>query len=128
VRDILFIAVAGALGALSRYGLSGVAQKINSIGFPIGTLFVNIIGSFLIGFVMQLGLSTDIIPRSIRVILTVGFLGAFTTFSTFSYETVKLLEDGAWILGIGNIAVNVIFGIIAVALGILLGRFMTGGI
>lgn len=96
-------------------------------GFPLGTLLVNILGSVFIGFIMQVGLNTDIIPRSLRVILTVGFLGAFSTFPTFTYETVKYLEDGVWLSGAINITANVCLGILAILLGMQLGRINYGG-
>lgn len=126
MRAALFIAVAGALGTLSRYGLSAAAQRITGDGFPLGTLLVNILGSALIGLVMQMGLNTDIIPRSLRVILTIGFLGAFTTFSAFAYETIKYLEEGAWLSGITNIGANVGLSVLALFLGMLLGRTIYG--
>ncbi len=127
MQNILFIALAGALGALCRYGLSGAVQRVAGGGFPFGTLLVNILGSALIGFIMQIGLSTDIIPRSLRIIVTIGFLGAFTTFSTFSYETVKFLEDGAWMPGILNIIANIGLCLLSTLLGMLLGRITLGG-
>ncbi len=127
MREILFLSLAGALGALCRYGLSGAVQKMAGIGFPVGTLIVNVVGSALIGYIMQIGLNTDIIPRSLRVIMTIGFLGAFTTFSTFSYETVKFMEEGAWLSGILNIIVNVGLCLMATILGMLIGRITTGG-
>lgn len=127
MRDILFIALAGALGALSRYGLSGLSQRIAGTGFPYGTLFINITGSLLIGYIMQVALNSDIIPNSLRVIITIGFLGAFTTFSTFSYETVKFLEEGYWLLSAVNIVANVGLSILATLLGMLLGRITLGG-
>ncbi len=127
MREVLLLAVAGALGTLSRYGLSGIAQRITGFGFPVGTLLVNIIGSVFIGFIMQISLNTDIIPRSYRLILTVGFLGAFTTFSTFTYETVRYLEDGAWLFGMLNIAANMGLGILGILLGMFLGRIIYGG-
>ena len=128
MKDVLFVALAGALGTLSRYGLSGAAQKINGTSFPYGTLVINVLGCLLIGFIMQIGLNTDIIPRSLRVIMTLGFLGAFTTFSTFSYETVTLLQDGAWLQACLNIAANVGLGLIAVLLGMFAGRILIGGV
>jgi fluoride exporter len=127
LRDILFLALAGALGALSRYGLSGLSQRILGTGFPYGTLIINVLGSLLIGYIMQLGLNSDIIPRSLRVIITIGFLGAFTTFSTFSYETVKFLEEGSWFLSIINIVANVGLSILATLLGMFFGRITLGG-
>ena len=128
MREVLFLALAGALGTLSRYGLSGLAQRITGGEFPFGTLVVNIAGSVVIGFVMQVGLNTDIIPRSLRVIMTVGFLGAFTTFSTFAYESTRLLQDGAWLSALANISLNLILGIFAILTGMLLGRLTYGGV
>ena len=80
---ILFIAIAGALGALSRYGISSFVSDQLGEKFALGTLAVNVIGCFLIGFVMHIALSTDIISEEMRMAITVGFLGALTTFSTF---------------------------------------------
>jgi CrcB protein len=128
LSDILFLAFAGALGALSRYGLGGLAQRVAGTGFPYGTLLVNILGSLIIGYIMQVSLNSDIIPRSLRVIVTVGFLGAFTTFSTFSYETARFLEDGAWLSCFINIAANVGLSILATLAGMLLGRITLGGV
>ena len=128
MRQLLFLAVAGALGTLSRYALSGLTQRITGAGFPWGTLVINILGCLIIGYVMQMALTTDIIPASVRVVVTIGFLGAFTTFSTFSYETVKFLEDGALVSAILNITSNVGLGLIATFFGMLLGRITLGGV
>ncbi|AII60013.1 MAG: fluoride efflux transporter CrcB [Dehalococcoides mccartyi] len=127
MREILYIAVAGGLGALGRYSISGLAQRVFGDAFPYGTLVVNILGSFLLGFVMQASMNTDLFPRNLRLAVTIGFLGAFTTFSTFSYETLGYIEDGAWLTAGLNILTNVVPGIIAVFLGILLGRTLFGG-
>jgi fluoride exporter len=126
LSEVLFLALAGALGTLSRYGLSGLVQRISN-DFPFGTLAVNVLGSLLIGFIMQIGLSTDLVPRSLRIIITIGFLGAFTTFSTFSYETIKYIEDSSWLLAALNIIANVTLSILAAFLGIILGRLTFGG-
>lgn len=127
MREVLFLAIAGALGTLSRYGLSGMAHRISGVGFPFGTLLVNVLGSILVGFIMQMGLNTDLVPRSLRMIVTVGFLGAFTTFSTFSYETAKYLEGGAWLSGVINITANLGLSILAALVGIILARMVYGG-
>ncbi|HXX59321.1 MAG TPA: fluoride efflux transporter CrcB [Dehalococcoidales bacterium] len=127
MKQILFLAVAGALGTLSRYGLGGLAQKI-SVNFPYGTLIINLLGCLIIGFIMQVALNTDLIPSNLRVVITIGFLGAFTTFSTFSYETIKFMEDGAFVAAILNITSNVGLGLLATFFGILLGRITLGGI
>ena len=125
--QILYLAIAGALGAVSRFLLSGAAYRLLGSGFPYGTLCVNIIGSFLIGLVMQIGLNTDIIPQSLRTVITVGFLGAFTTFSTFSFETLNYIQDGVWGMALLNIAVNVIVCLLAVFAGIIIGKLAFGG-
>jgi fluoride exporter len=127
LREILLLAIAGGLGTVSRYGLSVAAQRITGFGFPFGTLFVNVLGSVIIGYTMQVGLNSDIIPRSLRVIVTVGFLGAFTTFSAFTYETARYLENGAWLSGAINITANVVQSILATILGMFLGRMTYGG-
>ncbi|MFC1925494.1 fluoride efflux transporter CrcB [Chloroflexota bacterium] len=127
MRDFIFIAVAGGLGALGRYHMGGLAHRLLGEGFPYGTLAVNVTGSFLIGLVMEASLSTDLIPPAWRLAVTVGLLGAFTTFSTFSYETLGYLEDGAWIRAGLNVLANVLPAMIAVFLGVLLGRTMFGG-
>jgi len=128
VRYLLFLAIAGALGTLCRYGLGGLAQRIVGTDFPWGTLFINILGCLIIGFVMQVALNSNVIPAASRIMVTIGFLGAFTTFSTFSYETVKFLEDGAWVSATLNIASNVGLGLIATFLGMLLGKITLGGV
>ena len=128
MRTILWLAMAGAAGTLSRYGLGGLAQRVTGAGFPYGTLAINVLGCLAIGYVMQIALNADIIPASTRVIVTIGFLGAFTTFSTFSYETVRLFEDGARVSAILNLVMNVGLGLTATVLGILLGRITLRGV
>lgn len=125
--DIIYIAVAGSLGAISRYEMAGLAHRWMGTGFPYGTLAVNVIGSFVIGLVMQISLSTDLIPPAWRLAMTVGFLGAFTTFSAFSYETLGYLEDGAWLTAGVNILANVLLSVLAAFLGVSLARAIFGG-
>lgn len=127
MRDIIFITVAGGLGALGRYHIGSLAHRLIGEGFPCGTLTVNVVGSFLIGLTMQASLSTDMVPPAWRLAVTVGFLGAFTTFSTFSYETFGYIEDGDWSMAGVNILANVFLAIIAVSLGVLLSRALFGG-
>ena len=127
MREVIYIVVAGGLGAAARYYMTGLAQRLLGDGFPYGTLSVNIIGSFLIGFVMHISLSTELISPNLRMALTLGFLGAFTTFSTFSYETLGYLEDGAWLAGGLNVLANVVPCIFAAFIGVALGRAILGG-
>lgn len=128
MRDIIYIAIAGSFGALGRYYMTDLAHRLLGGGYPYGTLAVNIVGSFLIGLIIQTGISTDLISPAWRLALTVGFLGAFTTFSTFSYETLSYLEDGTWSMAGVNIVANVLLAMIAVFFGVLLGRTLFGGV
>ena len=93
---ITLLIVFGAIGTLARYGLQGIVQERAGSTFPYGTLVVNLVGCFLLGGVAQYGLTHLTIPPEWRIGITVGFFGAFTTFSTFSWETVRLLQDGEW--------------------------------
>ena len=127
MREIIYIAVAGGLGAIGRYYITSLTQKMLGYGFPYGTLVVNVLGSFLLGLIVQTGMSTDLLPRSLRLAMAFGFLGAFTTFSTFSYETLVYIEDGAWAMAGVNILTNVLPAIVAVFSGMLLGRTIFGG-
>lgn len=123
MRLIVMIAIAGAVGALSRYGISTAMSKaFASNDFPFGTLTVNVIGCFIIGLVMHIGLNSDIISDNWRIIITAGFLGALTTFSSFSYETVTLFEKAQYLLAVSNIAVNMVLGLLATIAGIAIAK------
>lgn len=91
---VLYIALGGIAGTLSRYGLEGWIQARTTSSFPLGTLTVNLTGSLLLGFVLRLATGAVLISPDLRAGLTIGFCGAFTTMSTFSYESVTLLNDG----------------------------------
>lgn len=113
---LLYIALGGAAGALARYGLGGWVQDRAGFGFPWGTLVVNVLGCLLIGFAMRYLEAVRLAPE-VRALTAVGILGAFTTFSTFSYETVALIEDGAWGRAAGYALGSLILGIAAVWVG-----------
>lgn len=120
--QVLYVGVFGALGCVSRYLVSGWLYNLFGRTLPYGTLGVNLIGSFLLGVLMEGNLRSTLIGPELRVGLTIGFMGGFTTFSTFSYETVRLLEEGSLVAAGANILLNVIVCILAAALGILLVR------
>ena len=101
------IAVCCAGGGLARYYLSGWVYTLMGRGFPYGTLVVNIIGAFFIGLLMELSLRSTVMSDTLRIGLTVGFLGGLTTFSTFSYETFQLLEDGQFTVACANMLASV---------------------
>ena len=107
----------GALGTLARYGMQGLVQHRTNSDFPSGTLAVNLVGCFLLGGIAQYGLTHLSIPPEWRIGITVGFFGAFTTFSTFSWEAVQLLQDGEWGRAATYVLTSVIGGLLAVVLG-----------
>jgi len=125
---LAIIAVFGAVGAVARYSTSGWFYQKLGESFPYGTLAVNLIGCFVLGAVAQLNQTTELIPPSLRPGVTIGMLGAFTTFSTFGYDTLELLQAGQWRSGLLNIIVSVGGGLIAVWLGIALARQVYGGV
>jgi len=122
LTQALMMAAAGALGALARYGVGLLVMRVFSTRFPLGTLIVNIFGCLLIGLVLQMAAGNELISRTARLTIVVGFLGAFTTFSAFGYETFRHLELGSWGMALGNVAANVILGLGAVWLGMVTGR------
>jgi CrcB protein len=123
----LIVALGSGIGGLFRYYISDLIQKNSASLFPIGTLTVNIIGSFIIGFVIFYLDSLKLISSEMRLFLTVGLCGGLTTFSTFSYETVKLFQDSEFLLAGANILLNVILTLIAVYLAYILSKLIIGG-
>lgn len=120
---LLYIALGGAAGSLARYGLGGWVQNRAGFGFPWGTLVVNVLGCLLIGVSLRYLEAVPLAPE-MRALIGVGVLGAFTTFSTFSYETVTLLEDGAWTRAAGYAGGSLVLGIVAVYVGIAISGFV----
>jgi len=118
IFSIIFVALGGALGSVFRYLLGTWAQTVSkSIDFPYGTLAVNLIGCFVIGFLAQLAEARGVFNSESRAFVFVGILGGFTTFSSFGNETVNLLRDGGTWNALANVGANVIFGLILVWLG-----------
>ena len=113
------IAIFCAGGGLTRYYLSGWVYSQLGRAFPYGTLVVNVIGAYFIGLIMELGLRGALIPANLRIGLTIGFLGGLTTFSTFSYETFTLLEDGQFLPAFTNILASVLVCLLFTWLGII---------
>ena len=114
---IALLIVFGIAGTLARYGLQGFVQQRTGSTFPSGTLVVNLSGCFFLGVIGQYALTHLTIPADWRVGITVGFFGAFTTFSTFSYETVRMLDDGDWTRAAIYLLSSVLGGLIAVFAG-----------
>ena len=126
VANLLYIALGGAVGAVSRYLVSGWVMHSTGRVFPFGTLCVNVIGCFLLGFIAHIAQVTSWIPKPVFSAITVGFLGALTTFSAFGMETLDQLNKGAWSGALANIAANVLIGLAAVWAGVMLGRAVAG--
>lgn len=114
---LLYIALGGASGAVARYSLGGWIQARFDVDFPVGTLVINVIGSLLIGFFLHY-IEVTQLSSEVRALISIGLLGAFTTFSAFSYEVVALIETGAWNRAIGYAGGSLLLGIAAVYSGI----------
>ena len=112
----LAVALGGAAGALARYWVSGWVQELSAGTFPWGTLTVNVVGSFILGFLL-VWLQASLASSELRALLTIGVLGSFTTFSTFSWETAALLQDGEWTRAGFYVAGSLLVGLLAVILG-----------
>ncbi len=122
MRTVVGIAIAGALGALARYGLEGAVSRRSPGAFPVGTFVVNVTGAFVLGFVFTLMTERLETAPWLRSTVTIGFLGAYTTFSTLAFESYRLGEDGAWALAAANVLGSMAAGLSAVYLGIVAGR------
>ena len=122
MRTVVAIAVAGAAGALARYGLEGLVARRSTGAFPWGTLSVNVSGAFVLGFLFTITTEQLTTAPWLRAAVTIGFLGAYTTFSTLSLETYRLLEDGALALAAANALGSLAAGLAAVYLGVVAGR------
>ena len=122
MKALIFIAMGGAFGAVLRYGASLGVYSLLGRGFPYGTMFVNVSGSLLMGLLSVIMLERFNIDPEWRAAVLVGVLGSFTTFSTFSIETLNLLEQGDVIRATANIVLSVLVCLAAVWFGVLLGR------
>ena len=126
-RDLLLVASGGAVGSVLRYAATGFAQRLYATGsgaavsFPVGTLFVNITGSFLIGLLMGLTESRALLGAEARLLLVTGFLGGYTTFSAFSLEALVLFRAGQPGTALGSVLLQVILGIAAAFAGFTAG-------
>ncbi len=122
IKELAWIAGAGAVGTLSRFAIAAMVQNFSGSKFPWGTLTVNVVGCFLFGLVFILAEERNIIPAQVKVIVLTGFMGAFTTFSTFGFETTAFIHAGNWGYAVLNILGQNLAGIVAVTMGIFLGR------
>lgn len=121
LSQYLAIALGGAIGASLRFAVSEWMLHLFGRAFPFGTLLVNILGSFVLGLLYGLLLSEQLAPNPWRIFIGIGVLGAFTTFSTFSMDTVLLLQQGAWLKACANVLLNLVLCLTLAWLGLKLG-------
>ena len=122
---VMMIAAAGGLGAIARYGLGGLVQNLTGATFPWGTLAVNVLGCLAFGIIWGAVVEERwTCSVETRTVILVGFMGAFTTFSTFAAETGERISDGQWLLALSNVALQNIVGIAAFLLGWTISRLV----
>jgi CrcB protein len=122
VNDIFIISLGAIVGANARWIISRYAAKVLTPVFPFGTLFINVAGSFIVGFFMIWATERVLIDPRWHLLIVVGFCGAFTTFSSFAFETVAYFEQGQWLLLLANFASNNLLCLAAALAGIALAR------
>jgi CrcB protein len=116
------IALGGAMGALARYQLAALIQARVPAGFPWGTFVVNISGCLVMGVVTTIFTERLVVHPNWRLLIPIGFIGAYTTFSTFEYETFRAVTEGSWLIGAANVVASVLAGYVALWLGVALTR------
>lgn len=121
MQKLFYVGIGGFIGACLRYIVSIYSPKLFGTQLPYGTLIVNVVGGILIGLIMELSLTTDLISPNLRLFLTTGIMGGLTTFSTFSYETVVLFSEGSYILAMLNTGLNIVLSMT----GVVVGKFIS---
>jgi len=122
MTSILLVFLGGGIGAVARYGLQGTVYRALGDGFPYGTIVVNIMGCFCIGLLMVVMDERFLVNPSIRIFLTIGVLGGFTTFSSFSYETFALMRDGQFLFGAVNVVLSILMCLAATFVGTVIAK------
>ena len=124
MEKFLIISAGAVLGANARYLISDWAARKLGVGFPYGTFIINLTGSLLIGLFLTLATERFVVDPRLRLFITIGFLGAYTTFSTYAYESFTLIYQGQWLAGTLNLLGSVLLGVAAVGAGIFLGKLI----
>ena len=124
---LFWIGLGGAAGTLARYGLSTWCQQRFGAEFPYGTLAVNVIGSFLLGAIGEIAATTELLSPTLRLSLSTGVMGGFTTYSSFNNETIRLIEHKSWAAGLANIAITLVACLLAGVLGMVVARRVIAG-
>lgn len=117
ISKFAVVGIAGAVGAMWRYWLSGLVERAFSFGIPLGTFTVNVAGCFLFGLVWAAGVERMVLSVELRLAILTGFLGSFTTFSSLIFETNQLSGQGAWYLGAANLVLQIGLGLVAYRIG-----------
>ena len=119
---LLLVGAGGFFGAIARYVVDGWVATSTGGGFPWGTLVVNVTGSFVLVVLFAASVERDVLPASIRAPVLIGFIGAYTTFSTLTLESWRLVQDGSYVAAFANIGGSIVLGMIAVVAGLAIGR------
>lgn len=122
MEKIIVLTLGSVAGGLARYYLAGAVYRLSGAGFPYGTLAVNLLGCFVIGFLSAIAEEKFVLGPTGRLLLMTGFCGAFTTFSTFMLETGNLVKDGQIVSALANVLASVMFGFFLYKLGVLVGK------
>ncbi len=122
MKELMYMAIAGGLGSVCRYGVTILTQRITGDTFPSGTFVVNILGCFLFGLVWGLLDHRIGLPPHTRLVVLTGFMGAFTTFSTYAFQSLALMQNGQWFFAAINVAGQVAGGVLLAFAGLALGR------
>lgn len=122
MTKVLLIMLAGGVGSGLRYGLGGLVHRYFSAAFPWGTMAVNLLGCFCFGVIWALAEGRWTISPDVRAVVLIGFLGGFTTFSSFAFETTQFLRDGQWLYAGLNVAVQNVLGILLLYAGLVVGK------
>lgn len=120
--QIITVALGGAMGAVSRFLVGNIVGKALGSAWPYGTFIINIVGCFCMGVLMTVIVERQLLPAAWRLFLCVGFLGGFTTFSSFGYETISLINNGKLLEAIAYVSGSVLLGLLAAAIGVYVGR------
>jgi CrcB protein len=123
-KSLLLLGLAGAVGTVARYGLTAWVQRIGGAGFPWGTLAVNGVGCLLFGLAVAVVESRFGLSPQLKLLVLTGFMGAFTTFSTFAFETTHLMRQTQWLAALGNLTAHNLVGVSLAVLGLAMGQWL----
>jgi fluoride exporter len=123
--QLIAIGLGGFAGAITRYVVDGWVTGLTRGSYPWGTFVINVSGSLLIGLLFAVSMERSVLPVELRGPLLIGFVGSYTTFSTLALESWRLMDDGAWLAAGANLAGSVLVGVVAVIIGLVIGRALT---